>query len=170
MSSLTLPKPSFQIHIKKLSDYLKDNLENCDGIVVDSSIKVIFIGSPTQQAIDDATAYIESLTEEGELAKFTLTQMEQCEKIVSDAKFFANKIENVFIAENIMMGITQAGKTREVSEYLIDVLGYLRTGSLYEVKNEVDALLLAGIPEELAPFVTEERLEEFKAKIVDYLA
>lgn len=75
-----------------------------------------------------------------------------------------------FAGENVGMGITQAGKTKDVSDYLIDVTRYLQTGSMYEVMNEIDRLILAGIPVELSPFVTEARMNAFKAKIVAFLS
>lgn len=75
-----------------------------------------------------------------------------------------------FATENVLLGITQLGKTKEVSDYLADVTRYIQTGSLYEVINEIDRLIAAGLPVELEPFITESRLLLFKQKIVDYLS
>jgi len=74
-----------------------------------------------------------------------------------------------FATENILMGITQLNKTKEVSDYLADVTRYIQTGSLYEVVNEIDRLIAAGLPVELEPFITQTRLESFKSKILNYL-
>jgi hypothetical protein len=74
-----------------------------------------------------------------------------------------------FASENVMMGITQAGKTKEVANYLTDVARHIQTGSLYEVINEIDRLKIEGLPQDLSPFITETRLDRFKQKILDYL-
>ena len=88
---------------------------------------------------------------------------------VRAAMNYGQKLMIDFAGENVGMGITQAGKTKTVSDYLIDVTRYLQTGSLYEVMNEIDALILAGIPGDLSPFVTEARMNDFKAKIISFL-
>lgn len=91
------------------------------------------------------------------------------EDIVKNAMAFFNNISVKYAAENIAMGITAAGKTKDVADYLKEVIRYGQTGSLYEVINEIDALVAATVPGNLSPFVTETRLEEFKAKVEAYL-
>lgn len=82
---------------------------------------------------------------------------------------FGNRLVIEFAADNVALGITQAGKTKEVVDYCNNMLRYIQSGSLYEVIHEVDALINAGIPGNLAPFVTQEKLEMFKQKIIDFL-
>jgi hypothetical protein len=90
-------------------------------------------------------------------------------QIVSNAIAFGNDLIVRFAAENVLMGVTQAGKTKAVADYLVDVMRYAQTGSLYEVINEVSRLQSLGVPSGLSPFVTEQRLEQFKQKIITYL-
>lgn len=90
------------------------------------------------------------------------------QKIV-DAIKFGHNLTVKFATENVLMGITQAGKTKEVSDYLADVTRYCQTGSLYEVINEIDRLIASGIPTNLSPFITVDRLNEFKQSTLDYL-
>lgn len=90
--------------------------------------------------------------------------------VVKKAVDFGQDLMIKFAGENVALGITQAGKTKDVADYLADVTRYLQTGSLYEVMNEIDSLILAGIPIELSPFVTQSRMEEFKSKVSNYLA
>ena len=90
-------------------------------------------------------------------------------KIVSEAISFGSNLIIDFATENVLMGITQAGKTKEVADYLADVMRYAQSGSLYEVLAEVNRLQTAGLPAELAPFVTTDRMNEFKLKIEQYL-
>jgi hypothetical protein len=89
--------------------------------------------------------------------------------VINSAINFGHKIMVEFASENVMMGITQAGKTKEVANYLTDVARHIQTGSLYEVINEIDRLKIEGLPQDLSPFITETRLDRFKQKILDYL-
>lgn len=88
---------------------------------------------------------------------------------IENAIIFYNNLMVDFATENVLMGITQLGKTKEVADYLQNVMRYGQSGSLYEVINEVDSLILAGIPVGLSPFVTEQRLNDMKAQVSAYL-
>lgn len=90
-------------------------------------------------------------------------------KVVQKAIKFGNDLIISFATENVIMGITQTGKTKAVADYLADMMRYAQSGSLYEVMAEVDRLIASGIPQELAPFVTEARLTQFKQKVLAYL-
>lgn len=89
--------------------------------------------------------------------------------IIENAMTFGHDMMVEFATENVMMGITQAGKTRDVSTLLADVAVYLNTGSLYEVVAEIERIKANGISGDLAPFVTVARLDAFKLKITNYL-
>lgn len=93
----------------------------------------------------------------------------QIRQIVRNARIFGEDLIDTFATENILMGITQAGKTKAVSDYLADVTRYAQTGSLYEVINEIDRLIALGIPSDLSPFVTNQRMNDFKQKVITYL-
>lgn len=99
-----------------------------------------------------------------------LSTQERVMLIVSRAIEFGNNMILEFAAENIMMGITQLGKTKDVADYLATVMRYTQSGSLYEVVGEIERLKANGLPPDLAPFVTEARLNVFKNKILAYLA
>lgn len=99
-----------------------------------------------------------------------LTPSEEVKIVVSSAIKFGTDLIIDFASENVLMGITQANKTKEVADYLSDLMRYAQTGSLYEVINEIDRLIAAGVPVELDPFITETRLNEFKSKVQNYLS
>lgn len=82
---------------------------------------------------------------------------------------FGHSLLESFVVENIMMGITQSGKTGGVADYLQKLNYYISVGSLYEAIAEISTLIGGGVPQELAPFVTEERLLMYKAKIEVFL-
>jgi hypothetical protein len=86
--------------------------------------------------------------------------------IINNSKMFANEIITTAIAENIAMGITQAGKTKLILDTLRDVHYYLQAGSLYEVLTAVDVIT---VTQEMSPFITTARLTAFKNKIRAYL-
>jgi hypothetical protein len=73
------------------------------------------------------------------------------------------------VVENITLGITQAGKTQAVSDYCAKLQVYVTTGSLYAAMDEIDALIAAGIPANLSPFITIVRLNAYKSKILAFL-
>jgi len=89
--------------------------------------------------------------------------------IVSDAMKFGEELIVEFASENVLLGITQAGKTKDVSDYLQNLDRYLRSGSLYEAKNEIQSLISNGLDVNLEPFINEERLSDFSSKIDSYL-
>jgi hypothetical protein len=91
------------------------------------------------------------------------------EGIVQRAIDFFHNAMIIFAAENITMGITQAGKTKDVADYLQDIMRYGQSGSLYEVITAINELEAIGHPTDLAPFVTTERMALFKGKIEVYL-
>lgn len=89
------------------------------------------------------------------------------DKKVKKAINSANNIINKFCAENILLGITQYGKTKIIADALKDVFYYAQTGSLYECLTAMDAIT---ITEEMAPFLTNERRIELKNKIVNVIS
>jgi hypothetical protein len=86
--------------------------------------------------------------------------------IVNKAKVFAESVIITAAAENIRLGITQAGKTKLVADTLKDLVYYLQSGSLYEAMAAIDAVVVTP---EMSPFITAERLLIFKNKIRAYL-
>lgn len=94
---------------------------------------------------------------------------EYVQSVITAAITFGNQLVISFAAENVLLGITQTNKTKEVSDYLANVLRYIQSGSLYEVINEINRLETEGLPSELSPFVTTSRLLSFKNKVEAYL-
>jgi len=90
--------------------------------------------------------------------------------LINEAISYFKTIQVEFAAENITLGITQSGKTKEVSDYLKNVLRYGQTGSLYEVIGEIDLLVQGPPPNDLSPFVTVDRLQSFKAKVLQFFS
>lgn len=156
------------------------NLEGLDySIRQNSVLSSIFEGlSQDNNSSDFNCHFLLSLTVEQiqELENIILTHNGypptalSAQNAIKNAINFGNQLIIEFASENVLMGITQAGQTKAVADYLVDVTRYAQTGALYEVINEVDRLSTAGLPPELAPFITQTRLDEFKQKILDYLS
>jgi len=91
------------------------------------------------------------------------------DKSISRAQLFGDTLIQQFAVENVLLGITQAGKTRAVSDYLVKLLTYLETGSLYAAIEQIDALINDGLDSNLSPFVTADRMTSYKNQIQDYL-
>lgn len=105
----------------------------------------------------------------GDTVQPTADPMRFVNMLLQNAKGFCDSLMNGFTTENMAMGITQAGKTKEVADYLKDLQFYLNTCSLYAAMGEIQRMLDAGLPPELAPFITEARLNSYKSKIQTYL-
>lgn len=88
--------------------------------------------------------------------------------ILMPAKKFGEDLINQFVAENILMGITQAGKTEVVGEALKDLSFWITQGSLYVALVELERLKVAMDPT-WAPYITYDILNAFENKIKSYL-
>jgi hypothetical protein len=95
-----------------------------------------------------------------------LDQEQIVKQKVQKAMIGANIIIEQFATENILMGITQAGKTKLIADTLRDVFYYFQTGSLYESLNAIDSLVLT---QEMEPFLTQERRAKLRQNIVDLI-
>lgn len=85
---------------------------------------------------------------------------------IEDAMNFGNKLMVKFTTQNILMGITQDGKTSAVRKALSEVIICLNTGSLYDAIAEVKAL---PSDKKDAKYLTNVRLTTFINEIEDYL-
>lgn len=169
MFEIGLEWKPFLVKLDKMHRHLKEVCSDYDGMIASETELKVMLTSYNEADIIRVDDYWESLTEqtESELTQYELSQ--NVKNIVAGAMHFGNELMVEFAAENVMMGITQTGKTKAVADYLADATRYLISGSLYEVVNEVDRLLAEGIPQELAPYVTVERMTGFKQKILGFL-
>lgn len=86
--------------------------------------------------------------------------------IIRSAILFGQELTLDFAAENVAMGITQAGKTKLIADTCQSAFYYLSTGSLYEARTE---MLDLTITEPMSPFLTHARRLAFVNKIEQYL-
>ena len=83
---------------------------------------------------------------------------------------FGNQLIKDYAIANVMLGITQAGKTKVVAMLMRDLVYFCQTGSLYEVMNEVDRIIAEEDLSQVTPFVTVEKLNQFKQKVQTFLS
>lgn len=88
------------------------------------------------------------------------------EAVVSAATSFGQSIMISFAAENVLLGITQEGKTGEVLGKLSGVQLAVNAGSLYEAISRIRAINPADYD---AKYITAARLLAFINKIETYL-
>ena len=86
---------------------------------------------------------------------------------VAKAKEEFSKLVDEVAGENIIAQITAAGKTKLIADALKDVAYYGSQGSLWEVFYAVEKV---QITPEMAPFLTEERRQRFKNRIIQILS
>jgi hypothetical protein len=94
---------------------------------------------------------------------------EHVTNIILNARQFGSDLILQFAKDNILMGITQTGKTATIAMYLHKLEHFLTTGSLYAAIGEIDNILADEDRQHLEPFVTNERLQAYKDEILQYL-
>lgn len=90
---------------------------------------------------------------------------------ISAAATFGNQLIFQFAANNVLTGITQAGKTIPVALYLQTLGYYLRSGSLYAAITEIQNLIAdtSDAKAALSPFITNAILYNYMNQIQVYL-
>lgn len=85
---------------------------------------------------------------------------------VENAIAFGKDIISDFITENVILGITEAGKTGHVRRVLTDVMIAIQTGAFSDAIDELDAIAA----EDKDPvFISQARINAMKAKLQAYL-
>lgn len=85
------------------------------------------------------------------------------------ARNFGRDLITTLQAENMAMGLAASGKMLDVIQFGFNLLMYLNIGALPAAISEIDRILAAGIPENLAPFMTTARMTANRAKIANFL-
>lgn len=159
---------TFTVNVDKVNIYFRASLSsNYNGIRCDSECMLVDFKEDYSDA--DAlviSTYWNALTS----TSFNPTIQEIVFGKINNAIVFGNQMIIQAAVENVLLGITQAGKTKDVSDYLDNLQMYLRSGSLYAALSEIDGLNAAGLPSELSPWVTTVRLASYKAQIIAFLA
>lgn len=165
--SIILDWKNFNVNLSKVRIYFKSHLSsNHDGLICDpDNLYVIFKSEISQEDINVVNNYWSNIS----LSTFNPTMQEIVTGKINDSIVFGNNMIIQAAVENVLLGITQLNKTKEVSDYLSNLQMYLRSGSLYAAINEIEVLKTAGLPSELSPFITETRLNTYKAQIQTYL-
>ena len=88
------------------------------------------------------------------------------EGVIVKAIAFGSKLINQYAAENVILGITQAGMTATVRSRMGTIISALQTGSLYDVIVECKAI---PADHKDATYITDARLLSFVNKVEAYL-
>lgn len=82
---------------------------------------------------------------------------------------FGTKMVTDAATQNVIDGVTAAGKYKDVSDFLQNLGRYLREGSLLAAIDEITLLTETDIPETVQPFVTAEKLIAAQGRIQSFL-
>lgn len=171
ITEITLGWKPFQVKLDRVHRYFKENCsQDYDGMIANEDNLKVMLKSDNSSDISIISSYWANITEQEmqQLDQYETTQMVMAK--IEAAVQFGNTLMIKFASENVLMGITQAGKTKAVADYLADATRYIQTGSLYEVVHEIDRLLGEGVPSDLSPFITASRMNQIKEDILDYLS
>lgn len=86
---------------------------------------------------------------------------------IAKAQAEFNKLVAQFAGANVVQQITSQGKTELIGDAVRDIMYWGQTGSLWEAYKAVEKI---KITPEMAPFLTEEKKQEFKNKLIQILS
>lgn len=91
--------------------------------------------------------------------------------VIQSAMAFGQALSVQLAVSNIMMGITQAGKSQALLAYTADLYHAVTTGSLYVAIDIINTMIADTGPEKsnLSPFITNTNLTFYKNQIQDFL-
>lgn len=161
---------SFQIDLVSFVQFLQSIMSNYDGMVCDST--GFDVPGITADEITQMNTYLSGLTEAGEAAKIqAIATVQTIQAAVKSAVSFGNNLQMTMITQNIQNGITKAGLTQAVANYLQNCQYYLSTGSLYAAIEEINSLIAdtSSTKTALSPFVTNTILYQYLNQIQTYL-
>jgi hypothetical protein len=167
MNAVSLSWKNFSVDLEKAKGPFATILgEDYDGMVGSTEQLLVISKNPISE---EATTAIQTWWENALPTAFAPTVEEViAAKIYSAAEFGATIVFQAKVG-NVAQGITQAGKTKEVSDFLRSIARYLNEGSLYAAIAAIDDLIDAEIPIDIQPFVTVARLTDTKHKVQDFL-
>lgn len=168
MNQIILDWKSFGVDLEKIKFHFKATLSsNFDGLLCSpDNLIVIFKENYSDNDNNLVITYWDNATP----STFARTLQEIVAEKINQAITFGNGVIVDVTIENVTMGITQSGKTRIVSDYCRALKRYLTEGSLYAALEEIENLKTIGVPSEMSPFVTEDRLNICKTKILTFLS
>jgi hypothetical protein len=93
------------------------------------------------------------------------------QSLIAAAIAFGNQLIVQYAAQNVSMGITQAGQTLPVMNYMAQLTLCLSTGSLYEALTQIGTMIAdtSSTKTSLSPFVTNDILYTYLNLIQTYL-
>jgi len=86
---------------------------------------------------------------------------------VAKARVAFDDLLNKFAGENVVAGVTAAGKTKILSDAFSEVARYGSQGSLWEAYVAIEKI---KITPEMAPYFTETRKQEMKNQIIQIIS
>lgn len=92
---------------------------------------------------------------------------DECLEIVVSAQAAWAGMVQQFAAENIAMGITQAGKTQLIADALQQVLVYGSSGSLWQAYAALSQVVFTS---DMAPYLTAARIEWMKNVMIEAIS
>jgi len=115
---------------------------------------------------EDMQGFLSSVLERNNDEESLLASKEHVTSVIYAATVFGRQLLEEFAAENVLLGITQAGMTATVRQNCAEIVDALGTGALYDAIDQARAIPSEDKDE---TFVTDERLLGFVNKIENYL-
>lgn len=168
-NAILLAWPSFNVDLNQVNIYFRSNLSsNYDGLVATTQqLSVYFtatIATGDQTVVNN---YWSGLTS----TSFNPTEEQEIQAAIQAAMTFGQQLIVQYSAQNVAAGVTQAGQTQAVANYLGPMINYLITGSLYAAVEQINTYIAdtSSTKTGLSPFVTNDILYAYLNQIQTYL-
>jgi hypothetical protein len=168
-TTIILAWPSFNVDLNQVNIYFRGNLSsNYNGLVATVQQLAVYFTTDYSTADGNAvTTYWSSLTS----TSFNPTETEQIQAAIQAAMTFGQQLIVQYSAQNVAAGITQAGQTQAVANYLGPMINYLITGSLYAAIDQINTYIAdtSSTKQGLSPYVTNDILYAYLNEIQTFL-
>lgn len=169
MNIITLSWPNFNTNVSKIHTYFKNTLSNnYDGLTCSQeSLILIFKSEIIESDTTLVNVYWNSITAQ----MFLPTADQIISMTIGAAMNFGTGLLNQYATQNVLSGITQAGKTKPVMDYCHELNHCLMTGSLYAARDEIIKMIADESEQKQAlfPFIKNDILYIYLNKLETYL-
>ena len=166
MHTFELSWPEFLVNLVRFDKYCRENAQEYVGYISSETNLKVHLSYNYQADIILISNYWSAMTETGEATPTSEEQLLFIRTKIDSAMDFGRDCIAEFAAENVALGITQAGMTGTVSDIFEKIVQALQTGSLYYA---IDLAKAIPTEDKDATFVTDIRLLAFVNKLETYL-
>lgn len=161
MITVTFLGKSISVNSTPVSNYAVEN-----SVYLEQALQFLVDVSRYETLEQELSLLLGRLPSANEIAGCQISPKEYYQNfIIPAAQKHGANVMNDFMSDNIILGITAAGKTKLIGDACKDIQYWLSVGSLYEASNAIDTFVHDASYE---PYITVTKFSSFKAKILAF--